>query len=105
MPHALTGCGGHICRVHEALIKRPGIQIGHHDAGPVHLALIPDRTDHPALLHQQLPDRSVDGDLHPPLLTGSRHGLSDRTHAAHGVSPCTLAAIHLAKDMVQQHIG
>ena len=36
---------------------------------------------------------------------GFRHRLRDRAHAADGVAPVALHAVHLAEAMMQQHIG
>ena len=34
-----------------------------------------------------------------------RHGLSDRSHAAQGVSPSAFLCIHLAKGMMEKNVG
>ena len=36
---------------------------------------------------------------------GARHRLRDRAHAADGVAPDALLAVHLAERMMQHHIG
>src|SRR4051794_20796648 len=59
----------------------------------------------PALLDDYLPDGSIDLDLHAALAGGVRHSLGDRPHAANGMAPSALLAVHLAKDVVQQDIG
>ena len=41
----------------------------------------------------------------PWLARRARHRLGDRAHAADGVAPDALLAVHLAEGMVQHHIG
>jgi hypothetical protein len=50
-------------------------------------------------------DLGLEQDFDPGRLTGLGHGLGDRAHAADGVAPGALLAVHLAEGVVQQHIG
>ena len=49
--------------------------------------------------------RAVDRDLDPGFQAGLGHRLGDGPHAADRVAPGPAHAIHLAEDMVDQHIG
>ena len=52
-----------------------------------------------------LAHRRIDADLRAVRGRRLRHRLRDRAHAADGVAPGALLAVHLAEAMMQQHIG
>ena len=56
-------------------------------------------------LDDHLADAGLERDLHAMTSRGPRHRLGDRAHAADGVAPGALLAVHLAEHVVQQHIG
>ena len=61
--------------------------------------------DRAAFLDDHLAHRRIDADLRAVRRGRLRHRLRDRPHAADGVAPHALLAVHLAEAMVQQHIG
>ena len=61
--------------------------------------------DGAALLDDDFLHRRIGFDRDAESPAGLRHRLRDRAHAADGMAPCALLAVHFAKDMMQQHIG
>ncbi len=87
-------------------IEKLGIDVGGHCGGA-------DRRAHPRA-PRRLPGRlstmtsrtGASVSISTPWLAAAlRHGLGDRTHAADGVPPGALLAVHLAEGVVQQHIA
>ena len=60
---------------------------------------------HAILLDEDLGDLGVGLDLGAIFGGGFRHGLGNGAHAANGVAPGALLAVHLAEGVVQQDIG
>ena len=57
------------------------------------------------VLHQHFGHLGLGADVHPGLAAGAGHGLGNGPHAADGMAPGALHAVHLAEHVVQQHIG
>ena len=57
------------------------------------------------LLDDHLAHRRIDANLRAVRGRRLRHRLRDRPHAADGMAPCALPAVHLAEAMMQQHVG
>ena len=68
-------------------------------------AALQPHADRAAAVDQHARDRRLGDDLDARLLAGLAHRLRDRAHAADGVAPRALLAVHLAEDVVEQHIG
>ncbi len=92
-------------RIDQAVEQQTRVQVGDHGPGADCVARLGHGADRPALFHQHLGDRRVQPDVDALLGAGGRHGLSDGAHAADGMAPGALLAVHLAKDVVQQDIG
>ena len=74
----------------RARIAVPSVQ---HDAGGA------------IALNDDFAHRRAHVDAHAVGAGGARHRLRDRAHAADGVAPGALLAVHLAEHVMQQHIG
>ena len=69
------------------------------------LAIVEDDADGAVALDDHLAHAGIGFDLDAMPARGARHRLRDRAHAADGVAPDALLAVHLAEGMVQHHIG
>ncbi len=81
------------------------MRVGDHAAGGDLGAVLEERARRPPAALEDARDRRPGADLHPARLGLARHGLRDRPHPADRVPPGALPAVHLAEDVVQQHVG
>ena len=56
-------------------------------------------------LHHHAPHRRLEVDLHAARSRLLGHELADASHAADGMAPAALLAVHFAEAVVQQHVG
>src|SRR5262249_29179556 len=63
------------------------------------------RADRTVFLDHDFAHRRREADVRPPRRRCFRHRLRDRTHAADRMAPYAAPTVHLAKAMMQQHIG
>ncbi len=110
---------GAVAPVLDALKKRrrqrarrdqPRIQQFRIDAGgdvfgADRLAIVEDHADGAVTLDDHLAHPGVEPDLDAMPARGAGHRLRDRAHAADGVAPDALLAVHLAESVMQHHIG
>ena len=102
---ALRECGGQRRAVDQRAVEQLRIEIGDDRARADRLALLRHDADRAALLDDDLAHGRIDANLHAVRGRGLRHRLRDRAHAADGVAPHALLAVHLAEAMMQQHVG
>ena len=69
------------------------------------VAVVEDDADRAVALDDHLAHAGIGFDLGAVRARGARHRLRDRAHAADGVAPDALLAVHLAEGVVQHHIG
>ena len=68
-------------------------------------AVVQHYADRAVALDDDLAHTRIRVDRDAAALRGARHRLRDRAHAADGVAPDALLAVHLAEGVVQHHIG
>ena len=69
------------------------------------VAVVEHHADRAVALDDHLAHAGIGVDLDAGAARGARHRLRDRAHAADGVAPDALLAVHLAEGVVQHHIG
>ena len=69
------------------------------------VAIVEDDANRAAAFDDHFAHTGVGLDLGAMAARGARHRLRDRAHAADGMTPDALLAVHLAERMVQHHIG
>ena len=89
----------------QALVQQLRPDVGDDGVGHHLLAALQPDADRAAGVDQHARHRRLEADRHAHALHDRRHRLRDRAHAAHGVAPRALPAVHLAEDVVQQHVG
>ena len=92
-------------RRHQPRVQQFWIDAGGDIFGADGLAIVEDDADSAAVLDDHLAHAGIEFDLGAMPARGARHRLRDRAHAADGVAPDALLAVHLAKRMVQHHVG
>ena len=86
-------------------IEQLGIDVGRDGGAADHPSIREHDAAGPALLDHDLPDRRAGLDLDAMLRGRGGHRLRDRPHAADGVPPDALLAVHLAECVMQEHVG
>ena len=81
------------------------IDVGDDGAGAQRRAVVQHDAGGAAALDDDLAHRGAHIDADAMLAGGARHRLGDRAHAADGMAPRALPAVHLAEHVMQQHIG
>ena len=93
-------------REQEVAVQREQWIHVRHDAARLHDAAVGELHALGAALVDHDPRHVAMGhDPYAEALGLARHGLGNRAHPAYGVAPCAPLAVHLAHDVVQQHIG
>src|SRR6185312_10779398 len=85
-------------------IQRLRVEVRDHRRGAERPARFGDSADGAALLDEDLAHRTTNMDLHAACRGTSGHRLGDRSPSPPAVSPDALLAVHLTKDMMQQHV-
>jgi hypothetical protein len=101
MPLRNSVIGGH----DQPLEQQRWIDVGGDNPGSDAASVGQFDARRPASVDQHLPDRRVGQDLHASREAGLGHGLRDGAHATDSVTPGALLTAHLAKRVVQQHVG
>ena len=92
-------------RRHQPRIQQFRIDAGDDVFGANGFAVVEDDADRAVALDDHLAHAGIGLDLDAMAARRLRHRLRDRAHAADGVAPDALLAVHLAERMVQHHIG
>ena len=90
---------------HQPRVQQLWIDVGGDIFRADGLAIVEDDADGAVALDDHLAHAGIGFDLGAVALRGARHRQRDRAHAADGVAPDALLAVHLAEGMVQHHIG
>ena len=91
--------------IDQLAVQQLRIQVRDDAARANGLAAFGDHADGAALLDQHFAHRARHADVDAALGGGLGHGLRNRAHAADGMAPGALLAVHLAEHMVQQNVG
>ena len=90
---------------YERLKKALWIDVGDDRARSNRRAVVKHDAAGAAVLHDHFAHRGAHIDAHAVLAGRARHRLRDRAHAADGVTPHAVIAVHFAERVMQQHIG
>ena len=105
IPDAIEKFARQRVRRHQPRIQQFRIDAGGDVFGADGLAIVEDDADRAVALDDHLAHAGIQFDLDAVAARGPRHRLGDRAHAADGVAPDALLAVHLAEGMMQHHIG
>src|SRR4051812_14517047 len=89
----------------ELRVEQFRIDAGSYVFGAEGFAIVEDDSNGAAALHDHFAHAGVKFDLRAMLACRARHRLRDGAHAADGMSPDALLAIHLTERMMQHHIS
>ncbi len=103
--HALARQRRHIFLLEQALVEQLRIDIGGDRARAQRLALLGNHADGLAALDDHLAHADARADVRTGRRRRLGHRLRDRTHAADGMAPGALDAVHFAEHVMQQHVG
>ena len=92
-------------RRQQPRIQQFRVDAGGDISGADGLAVVEDDADGAVAFDDHLAHAGVEFDLGAVPAGGARHRLRDRAHAADGVAPDALLAVHLAERMMQHHVG
>ena len=90
---------------HQPRVQQFRIDAGGDVFGADGLAVVEDDADRAVAFDDHLAHAGIEFDLGAMAARRARHRLRDRAHAADGVAPDALLAVHLAERMMQHHIG